>query len=60
MKFNLDKLQREGNLEKAGKLSYQDIPAKQKEIQDFSKKFDKNILIKEEVSDEVIAQIVSK
>ncbi|NQX83776.1 MAG: AAA family ATPase [Mycoplasmataceae bacterium] len=60
LKFEVEKLQRDGDLEKAGKLIYQDIPVLEKQIEKSKLQIQKNKLIREEVNFETISKIVSK
>ncbi len=58
-KFELEKAQREGNLAKAGELSYGKIPELQKELQNLDSSVSKNI-VHESVSEDDIAAIVAR
>ena len=60
LKFDAEKFRREGELDKASKYIYQDIPQKEKDLEKFSKKIEKNIFLKEEVNSQVVAKIVSR
>jgi ATP-dependent chaperone protein clpB len=59
-RFELEKAYNQGDFEKASKLQYQVIPALEKEISDFENQNKDNKLLSETVSDEDIAQVVSK
>ncbi len=59
-RFELEKAYNEGNFEKASKLQYQEIPSLEKEISNFENQNKDNKLLSETVSDEDIAQVVSK
>ena len=59
-RFELETAYNQGNFEKASKLQYQVIPALEKEISDFENQNKDNKLLSETVSDEDIAQVVSK
>jgi len=58
-KFELEKAQREGNLAKAGELTYGKIPELQKELLSFDNSAS-NQLINEAVSEDDIAKIIGK
>ena len=58
-KFELEKAQREGNLSKAGEITYGKIPEIQKELQNLDKSSSDNLL-REAVTEEDIAQIIAK
>ena len=58
-KFELEKAQREGNLAKAGELSYGKIPELQKELLNLDSSVSNNI-VHEEVSEDDIAAIVAR
>ncbi len=58
-KFELEKAQREGNLAKAGELTYGKIPELQKELSTIELSVSAN-LVREEVSEDDIAAIISK
>jgi ATP-dependent Clp protease ATP-binding subunit ClpB len=58
-KFELEKSQREGNLQKAGEIAYGKIPEVQKELENLDKSAQDH-LVREAVSDEDIAQIIAK
>ena len=58
-KFELEKAQREGNLAKAGELSYGKIPELQKELLNLDSSVSKNI-VHEAVSEDDIAAIVAR
>jgi len=58
-KFELEKAQREGNLAKAGELTYGLIPELQKELAGLEKN-DENSMLRESVSESDIAAIISK
>ncbi|MBM3589969.1 MAG: ATP-dependent chaperone ClpB [Alphaproteobacteria bacterium] len=58
-KFELEKAQREGNLSKAGELTYGKIPEYQKELSNLETSFSENI-VRESVSEDDIAHIVAK
>ena len=59
-RFELETAYNQGDFEKASKLQYQIIPALEKEISDFENQNKDNKLLSETVSDEDIAQVVSK
>lgn len=59
-RFELETAYNQGDFEKASKLQYQVIPALKKEISDFENQNKDNKLLSETVSDEDIAQVVSK
>lgn len=59
-KYELEVAQRQGNLAKAGELSYGTIPNLQKELEIFEKKRGENGMAKEYVSRGDIAEIISK
>ena len=59
LKFELEKAQREGNLAKAGEISYGKIPELQKELSTLETSVSES-LIYEAVSEDDIAEIVSK
>lgn len=59
-RFELETAYNRGDFEKASKLQYQVIPALEKEISDFENQNKDNKLLSETVSDEDIAQVVSK
>lgn len=59
-RFELETAYNQGEFEKASKLQYQVIPALEKEISDFENQNKDNKLLSETVSDEDIAQVVSK
>lgn len=59
-RFELETAYNQGDFEKASKLQYQVIPALEKEIYDFENQNKDNKLLSETVSDEDIAQVVSK
>lgn len=59
-RFELETAYNQGDFEKASKLQYQVIPALEKEISDFENQNKDNKLLSETVSDEDIAQVVSK
>ena len=64
-KANLDRAERESNLERAGELRYGVIPGIQKQIEDAENKLSEagdseKRLLKEEVTEEDIAEIVSR
>ena len=58
-KFELEKAQREGNLAKAGELTYGKIPELQKELENLDSSVSKNI-VHEAVSEDDIAAIVAR
>lgn len=58
-KFELEKAQREGNLAKAGELTYGKIPELQKELQSLESSTSQNI-VREAVSEDDIATIVAR
>jgi ATP-dependent Clp protease ATP-binding subunit ClpB len=58
-KFELEKAQREGNLAKAGEITYGKIPEIQKELQNLDKSSQENLL-REAVTEDDIAQIIAK
>jgi len=58
-KFELEKAQREGNLSKAGELTYGKIPEYQKELSNLETSYSENI-VHESVSEDDIAHIVAK
>ncbi len=58
-KFELEKAQREGNLAKAGELTYGQIPELQKELETLESSVSKNI-VREAVSEDDIASIIAK
>jgi ATP-dependent Clp protease ATP-binding subunit ClpB len=58
-KFELEKAQREGNLAKAGELTYGKIPELQKELESLEKSVAEG-LVRESVSEEDIATIIAK
>ncbi len=64
LKRQLEKAQREGNLELAAKIQYGEIPKLQKELEEVHKKLEEiqkeGGLLKEEVDEEMIAQVVSR
>ena len=64
LKRELEKAQREGNLELAAKIQYGDIPKLQKELEEVHRKLEEiqkeGGLLKEEVDEEMIAQVVSR
>ncbi|MFC1659073.1 ATP-dependent chaperone ClpB [Pseudomonadota bacterium] len=59
-RYQLDVAQRQGNLSKAGELSYSIIPTLEKELKILEKEQEEKQLVKEAVSEEDIAGIVSK
>lgn len=59
-RFELETAYNQGDFEKASKLQYQVIPALEKEISNFENQNKDNKLLSETVSDEDIAQVVSK
>lgn len=59
-RFELETAYNQGDFEKASKLQYQVIPTLEKEISDFENQNKDNKLLSETVSDEDIAQVVSK
>lgn len=59
-RFELETAYNQGDFEKASKLQYQVIPALEKEISEFENQNKDNKLLSETVSDEDIAQVVSK
>ena len=59
-RFELETAYTQRDFEKASKLQYQVIPALEKEISDFENQNKDNKLLSETVSDEDIAQVVSK
>lgn len=59
-RFELETAYNQGDFEKASKLQYQVIPGLEKEISDFENQNKDNKLLSETVSDEDIAQVVSK
>lgn len=59
-RFELETAYNQGDFEKASKLQFQVIPALEKEISDFENQNKDNKLLSETVSDEDIAQVVSK
>lgn len=59
-RFELETAYNQGDFEKASKLQYQVVPALEKEISDFENQNKDNKLLSETVSDEDIAQVVSK
>ena len=59
-RFELETAYNQGDFEKASKLQYQVIPSLEKEISDFENQNKDNKLLSETVSDEDIAQVVSK
>ncbi|MFM2200554.1 MAG: Chaperone protein ClpB [Pseudomonadota bacterium] len=59
-KFELEKAQREGNLAKAGEISYGKIPELQKELMSLEESVKSDDLMHEAVSEDDIAQIISK
>jgi ATP-dependent Clp protease ATP-binding subunit ClpB len=58
-KFKLEKAQREGDLAKAGELSYGKIPELQKELKSFESSVSNN-MIREAISEEDIAAVIAK
>lgn len=58
-KFELEKAQREGNLAKAGELTYGQIPELQKELESLESSVSKSI-VREAVSEDDIASIIAK
>ncbi len=64
LKRQLERAQREGNLELAAKIQYGDIPTLQKELEEVHRKLEEiqkdGGLLKEEVDEEMIAQVVSR
>jgi ATP-dependent Clp protease ATP-binding subunit ClpB len=60
VRYELEVAQRNGDLAKAGELSYGVMPKLQKELKILEKERNKNAVAKEEVSREDIAQIISK
>jgi ATP-dependent Clp protease ATP-binding subunit ClpB len=58
-KFELEKAQREGNLAKAGELTYGKIPEMQKELAKLESEISQN-MVKESVGEDDIAAIISK
>ena len=58
-KFELEKAQREGNLAKAGEITYGKIPELQKELSSFETSIENNML-RESVSEDDIAEIIAK
>ncbi len=58
-KFELEKAEREGNLAKAGELTYGKIPELQKELENLDSSVSKNI-VHEAVSEDDIAAIVAR
>jgi ATP-dependent Clp protease ATP-binding subunit ClpB len=58
-KFELEKAQREGNLSKAGELTYGQIPELQKELEGLEASVSNN-MVRESVSEDDIAAIISK
>ncbi len=59
-KFELEKAQREGNLAKAGELTYGKIPELQKELQSVETSVSDGGLVRESVSEDDIAAIIAK
>lgn len=59
VKFELEKAQRDGDLTKAGELSYGTIPALEKELQDLESNIAKT-LTRETVNEDDIATIIAK
>ncbi len=64
LKAEAEKAKREGNLEKAAKIEYGEIPQLEKELEELNKKWQelekKGTLLKLAVDEEMIAKIVSK
>ncbi len=64
LKRQLEKAQREGDLELAAKIQYGEIPSLQRELEEVHKKLEEiqreGGLLKEEVDEEMIAQVVSR
>ncbi len=63
LKIVADKAEREGNYAKTAELRYGNIAAKEKELQELSRSSDLNqpdSLLKEQVDEELVAEIVSK
>ncbi len=59
-RYNLDVAQRNGNLTKAGELSYSTIPSLKKELEALEKQQHQSNLTKESVEREDIAKIISR
>ena len=59
-KFELDKAFNEGNYKKASELQYSTIPSLQKEIDEYQAKSKDDHLLSESVTEEDIAEVVSK
>jgi ATP-dependent Clp protease ATP-binding subunit ClpB len=59
-KFELEKAQREGNLAKAGEISYGKIPELQKELLILEESIKGDDLMREAVSEDDIAEIIAK
>ncbi len=59
-KFDLDKAFNEGNYKKASELQYSTIPALQKKIDEYQAKSKDDHLLSESVTEEDIAEVVSK
>ena len=57
--FEMDKAQREGNLEVSARIQYQDIPNLQKQIETAKSKLEENKFLKLEVAVEDVAEVVS-
>lgn len=60
LKAEMDKAQTSGDFETAGKIQYQELPKAEKKVQEAEKEAKGAKLIKEEVTSEVVASIVSK
>ncbi len=62
LRFKEEEAERSGNYNQVAEIRYSQIPALQKEIEEAQKKLDilENRLLKEEVDEQLIAQIVSK
>lgn len=59
-KFELEKAQREGNLAKAGELSYGKIPEFNKELQNLEQSIHDDQMLREAVTEDDIASIIAK
>ncbi len=59
-RFELEQAYNAGNFEKASKLQYQEIPALEKAISDFENQNKDNKLLSETVSEDDVAEVVSK
>lgn len=59
-RFELEQSYNQGNFEKASKLQYQEIPALEKAISDFENQNKDNKLLSETVSEDDVAEVVSK